>query len=116
MVEAKPLIAVDEVAPLLQGSAEQPVLILKHATGCGVSRYAYEQWQAFLQTPEAQTVHSAWVRVIEDRAVSLAIAQALGVTHQSPQAILVRNGQAVWVASHMDITATALRSAVADGG
>jgi bacillithiol system protein YtxJ len=57
-------------------------------------------------------VDHAWVRVIEERPVSLALSQRVGVTHQSPQALLVRNGVAVWHASHYAITVEALRDAV----
>jgi bacillithiol system protein YtxJ len=58
-------------------------------------------------------VDHAWVRVIEERPVSLHLAERLGVRHQSPQALLIRNGAAVWNASHHAITASALQNAAA---
>jgi bacillithiol system protein YtxJ len=56
------------------------------------------------------------VRVIEERPVSLALAERVGVQHQSPQALLIRNGAALWNASHHDITTEALQNAVAAAG
>lgn len=58
-----------------------------------------------------QGVSAAVVKVIEDRPVSNEIAARLGVKHESPQAILVRSGKAVWHASHGRITAAALAEA-----
>ncbi|MEE3181603.1 MAG: monothiol bacilliredoxin BrxC family protein, partial [Planctomycetota bacterium] len=49
--------------------------------------------------------------VVEDRPVSLELAERLGVLHQSPQAILVRDGQAVWNDSHEGVTSAALKDA-----
>jgi bacillithiol system protein YtxJ len=57
-------------------------------------------------------VAHAWVRVIEERPVSLRLAALTGVPHQSPQALLVRDGRALWHDSHRGITAEALAGAV----
>ena len=51
------------------------------------------------------------VKVIEARPLSLRMAEELGIAHASPQAILVRDGRAVWHASHFAITAAALAAA-----
>lgn len=55
----------------------------------------------------------AWVRVIEERPVSLAFADRVACRHASPQAVLVKSGQAVWSDSHWNITVDALTKAVA---
>lgn len=54
----------------------------------------------------------ALVRVIEERPVSLALAERVGVQHQSPQALLIKNGKVIWHDSHGRITAAALKAAV----
>lgn len=54
----------------------------------------------------------AFVRVIEERPVSLALAERVGVRHESPQAMLIKEGRGVWSASHRGITAAALQAAV----
>jgi bacillithiol system protein YtxJ len=56
------------------------------------------------------------VRVIEERPVSLALAERVGVKHESPQAILIRDGRPLWHASHGAITAGALAAAVQRAG
>jgi bacillithiol system protein YtxJ len=56
-------------------------------------------------------VTPAWVRVIEERPISLALAERAGVRHESPQALLIKNGKGVWHDSHWGITAAALKVA-----
>lgn len=52
------------------------------------------------------------MRVIEERPVSLALAERVGVKHESPQALLIKDGRALWHDSHRAITTEALVSAV----
>jgi len=98
---------------LLQASYQMPILVFKHSTRCPVSAWAHQQWTQFAMSPEARQVGLAMVRVIESRPVSLALARRVGVAHESPQAILVRNGRGVWSRSHYGITAKALKAVAA---
>ena len=94
---------------LLASSAERPQLIFKHSLTCPLSATAYHQLLSYLEAANGSTDH--WlVRVQRNGAVSRLIEQRLGVRHESPQAILVRGGRAVWDASHFAITAEALGS------
>ena len=54
----------------------------------------------------------AMVTVQTHRAISNAIAQKLGVRHETPQALLVKNGRVVWSASHFRVTAAAVNDAI----
>ena len=65
-----------------------------------------------MNTPEAGKVGHAWVRVIEERPVSLAFADKVGAKHASPQAVLIKDGKALWQDSHYNITVEALKAAV----
>jgi bacillithiol system protein YtxJ len=93
----------------LAASTTGPVWIFKHSTTCPISSRAHHQAADYAAQAGALPIYL--VKVIESRPVSNAIAARLGVTHQSPQAILLRNGQAVWDASHGAITADSLRRA-----
>ncbi len=95
---------------LLEKSKTQPVLIFKHSTQCSISGQAYEEFNRF--TDSAPDLVSGLVLVLEDRAVSDAIAARLGVRHESPQAIVAKDGKAEWNASHWRITAEVLAKAV----
>lgn len=98
-----------DFAELLAESRERPVVLMKHSTACGISARAKGEFDRFCTEALASCVV---VLVIQQRPLSQHIAQVTGVTHQSPQAILFRNGAVVWKASHSAITHTALVEAV----
>lgn len=82
--------------------------IFKHSTRCSISSEAYKEVEKFLDS--APEVDTHVVLVVENRPTSQAVADKLGVTHASPQIILVRDGEATWNASHWDITKKELES------
>ncbi|HYR87351.1 MAG TPA: bacillithiol system redox-active protein YtxJ [Terriglobia bacterium] len=101
-----------DLEQLLDGSKTDPVLIFKHSTQCPISGAAYEEFERFVQT--AGEVPCGLVLVIENRDVSDAVAARLGVPHESPQAIVVMDGQPAWTASHWSITEDSLSEALRD--
>ena len=108
----KEITTVDEARELIAGSQNVPTLLFKHSTTCPISARAAMRVQEFIESaPEnAPAIHL--IKVIESRPVSNAIAADLGVTHQSPQMILVSGGKAVWDASHGNITPAAIEEAI----
>jgi bacillithiol system protein YtxJ len=57
-----------------------------------------------------------WVDVIGGRPLSRALADRLGIVHESPQAILLRGGTPVWHASHFAVTAEAMARELRERG
>ncbi|WEG14359.1 bacillithiol system redox-active protein YtxJ [Pullulanibacillus sp. KACC 23026] len=108
MANLREITSEDDWKALLDDSSEKPVVLLKHSTTCPISANAWNEFNHTLEELEAKGVETAYVKVIESRPVSLKIADELGVTHQSPQAILIKNKQATWNTSHWDITHDAL--------
>ena len=94
---------------LFARSDDAPVVLFKHSTACPISARAYQQMSR-LNAAVAPDV--ALVVVQTARAVSQEIAARTGLRHESPQTIILRNGKAVWDASHFDITAEAVEGAV----
>jgi len=99
-----------DLEQLLQRSKTDPVLIFKHSTQCSVSDQAYEEFTRFLEN--AGDLACGVVLVIENRDISNAIAARLGVRHESPQAIVVKDGKPEWNASHWSITMESLAQAI----
>jgi monothiol bacilliredoxin len=91
---------------LVARSKERPVVIFKHSLTCPISSAAYDQMERF-------NGEVALIEVQRARELSKEIENRLGVAHQSPQVIVLRNGQVVWDASHFTITAQAVAAAVA---
>jgi len=92
-------------------SQSQPVVLFKHSTRCPVSTWAKREFDAFAK--KATGIGLYQVLVVEDRPTSLGIAKTTGVRHESPQALLLVNGEVAWHTSHNGITARALQDAVA---
>jgi bacillithiol system protein YtxJ len=108
--------SLDEFDTLLEESEIHPVLILKHSTSCPISGGAYGRVQAWERAVGDAAPPIYLVKVIESRALSNEIASQLGVTHQSPQIILVRDGCALWNTSHGKIGGLELDAALHELG
>jgi bacillithiol system protein YtxJ len=113
MAKVHELKSMDEWNAIVRDSSRKPVMLLKHSTRCPVSAEAYDHFLKHVgSVPEDSEVDYALVLVVEQRPVSNAIAEALGVKHESPQALLIKDGQAVWHTSHWRITSDALKEQV----
>ena len=83
---------------LLLRSHTEPVIVFKHSTTCPISAAAYAEMS---QVPNDVSL----VVVQRARDVSREIEARTGLRHESPQTIILRNGEAVWNASHWSIKA-----------
>ena len=90
-------------------SKELPVVIFKHSLTCSISAAAYEQMAKF----ESEVT---LVEVQRARELSGEIEHRLGVAHESPQVIVLRDGEVVWNASHFRITSDVVAEAVRQAG
>jgi len=107
----KMLSTLDGLDSALSGSSGRPLLLLKHSLTCGTSAYAHEELEDFLSEP-GHAVDACVVHVQPGRAVSNAIAERFGIRHESPQLLLISNGQVVWHASHHRITRREIAAAL----
>jgi bacillithiol system protein YtxJ len=94
-----------ELDDLVERSRQKPVVIFKHSLTCPISASAFGQMKNY----EGEV---ALVEVQRARGLSAEIENRLGVRHESPQVIVLRNGQVVWDASHFKITSGAVADAV----
>jgi bacillithiol system protein YtxJ len=90
---------------LAERSKERAVVLFKHSLTCPISARAYNEMAEF---PD----EVALIEVQRARDLSSEVARRLGVAHESPQVIVLRNGEVIWSASHFDITAKAVAEAV----
>ena len=85
-------------------------LLFKHSTLCPVSSRAFEEYCGWAEEhPDALT---GWIEVVQERVLARAVAESTGVGHESPQALLLVRGTALWHASHGAITRDALGAVV----
>ncbi len=88
-------------------SLERPVLLFKHSRFCGVSCEALDEVRSYLERGGSSAA-CKMITVQSHRDVSDGAARRLGIRHETPQVILLRDGQPVWNASHFRITAAEL--------
>lgn len=62
--------------------------------------------------PSVSKVKACRIVVQEARAISEAVTEITGVRHESPQILLIRNGDCIWTTSHRKITEDALVRAI----
>lgn len=104
MADIQRLTTLEQWESALSGTSDKPLLLFKHSTQCPISAGAHDELMHYIEDSESPEVDFSIVRVIEERPVSNAIAEKLGVKHASPQAILIKDGQPVWDTSHWNIT------------
>lgn len=93
---------IDEIITL---SSTIPVYIFKHSTTCGISAQAKENLEAsFRNSDKSFTLY--YLDLLKFRSVSNEVASILKVHHQSPQLILIQNGQVIFTTSHHKIKTT----------
>ena len=114
------LSALDEV---IASSSERPVFVYKHSTVCPVSARAADQYHDFADDfanvdedmdTDPSTPLFTQVMVIENRDLSNEIESRLGIRHESPQLLLLRDGKVTWHASHFSITGKDIKNARED--
>ena len=106
------LTTVNELEDALADSVNKVQLIFKHSLTCPISSRAYEEFMRHLNGAASKDVEYRLIIVQHSRNVSTAAAEQLEVKHESPQAILVRDGRAIWHASHFNITTSSLEEAI----
>lgn len=102
-----PVSDVDDWERLRERSKREAVLVFKHDPPCSISVVAYRQLSRLGW--EIPTID-----VKRAKMLSLAVAEETGVRHESPQVIVLRDGEASWSASHFAITADAVAEAMAE--
>lgn len=107
----KPLELVDALDAITERSFAKPQVLFKHSTRCSISTMAMNR---LLRLEDAfyQQADFYYLDLIEHRDVSAAIAERYHVHHESPQVIILKQGDATYDASHMEITVSELVSEV----
>lgn len=103
--EFTPVSDSQELESLFALSHERPVVLFKHSLTCPISSAAYQEMTGVEADVSLIVVQRA-------RDVSREVETLTGIRHESPQAIILRNGRAVWNTSHWRITRSAVEEAV----
>lgn len=98
-----PLITLEQLDDIEHKSASKTQVIFKHSTTCGISRMVLNMFE---KNPLLQedSFDLYFLDLQRYREVSNEIVQKFQVLHQSPQLVIIKNGQMVAHSSHGGIT------------
>lgn len=98
----------DEIS---EQSKTTPVAIFKHSTTCGISKMAFRNFERSYELTDDQ-MKLYYLDLKAHRNVSDEVGYKFQVIHESPQLIVIKNGVAVYHASHHTIQAEELKKFV----
>ncbi len=101
MIEWISLNSSEGIQEILDKSSDRDQLIFKHSPTCSISAMSLEKFESVAPKPNIDYYK---LLVVEDRPVSLEVAERFDVIHQSPQILQIREGKCVMNKSHWAIS------------
>jgi bacillithiol system protein YtxJ len=96
--------SLEQLKTIAEESKTKPVAIFKHSTRCGISRMVLNQFESSYNLDDTQ-LKLYFLDLLSNRDISDEVGFMFQVMHQSPQLIVVKNGNTVHQASHSSIQA-----------
>ena len=90
---------------MFERSHHETVVLFLDAPSCPIGRFAYGEMERLGAPADV-------INVERQRDLTAAVEDRTGVRHESPQVLLLRNGEAVWHGSHWDITQSSVTQAL----
>ena len=91
----------EQLKQIISKSQIRPQVIFKHSTRCSISSVALQRLQ---KVSQPSNIDFYFLDLLSYRSLSNKIAQSFDVPHESPQVLLIRDGQCVYEESHMGIS------------
>ncbi len=98
-----PLNSMEQLEKIKKQSETETILIFKHSTRCGISRMVIKQFENLFDE-ELQNLKVYYLDLLNYRELSNEVGYMFQVMHQSPQLLVIKNGQTTAHSSHYDIT------------
>jgi bacillithiol system protein YtxJ len=100
----------DTINEIKEISGMHPVLIFKHSTRCSISSMALNRLERDWKEDEMQQMSAYFLDLVRHRDVSNAVADTFDVNHQSPQVLIIKDGECIYDTSHMGISYQEIRN------
>ena len=101
-MEWYPLQDLLQIDDIITNSFEKVVIIFKHSTRCSISRFVLQNFEEQYNFTKEQII-PYYLDLLSYREISNEVAVRLGINHQSPQLIVIKNGKVIFDASHESI-------------
>ncbi len=90
-----------QLTTIAEQSKTQPVVIFKHSTRCSISSMAKNRLERAAPAPDTLFYY---LDLIKYRALSTKVAADFSIVHESPQIIMIKNGECTYDESHNGIS------------
>jgi bacillithiol system protein YtxJ len=91
--------------------SENGVLIFKHSTRCSISSVAKSRLESSWDFDSSE-LPAYYLDLISFRSLSASVADQFNVQHESPQVLLIKNGECTYFESHMGISVKNIHSSI----
>ena len=98
----------NQLNALIEESSSKAVVFFKHSIRCSISAMAKSRLESNWDLDADVT--AVYLDLINYRTISNLLAERFNITHESPQIILVKNGQSIYNASHNQISVDAIKN------
>ena len=95
-----PLTNEEQLTQIIEKSATVPQVIFKHSTRCSISSMVLNRLER-ADTPEK--IDFYYLDLLSYRSISNEIADRFKVYHESPQVLMIKNGECIYDESQMGI-------------
>lgn len=100
--------AEEQLNELVETSYQKSVLVFKHSTRCGISRFVLKSFKR--ETVNFEMLNCYLLDILKHRELSTILAHKFSVVHQSPQLLIIKNGTCINSASHEGIEAEMIKN------
>jgi bacillithiol system protein YtxJ len=105
------LSSLDQLLEIKEQSKIIPVVFFKHSTRCVISRMVLRDFESSF-VKDGKSVELYLLDLLSYRDISSQVGEMFQVFHQSPQLIVIKNGEAIYHASHNDIKVAAIKDII----
>lgn len=96
--------SVEQLTEINEKSKNKTQVIFKHSTRCSVSTFAKRILSDEYSDEIKKNADVYYLDLIAFRKISNSIANYYGVVHESPQILVINNGECTFNASHSDVS------------
>ena len=93
----------EDLEAAIEASKLGKVVIFKHSTRCMISKTVLSNFERQIESESVDLPKFYYLDLLNNRDISNQIAQIFSVVHQSPQIVVIENGQVIHHASHDNI-------------
>ena len=91
----------NQLEEIREKSFERPQVIFKHSTRCSISSVAKSRLD---RSSDPEGMDFYYLDLIRYRSISNRISELFDVHHESPQILLIKNGECTYDESHLSIS------------